>query len=99
MVFSFVLEKTFYTFYSFLPIILMVRHNISSYCDSKKGEFTVKCNSGIQPRNGGILMNKYFFPGPNCQENNAVNFANMKDMSTKEYEELKELIKQIQVCK
>lgn len=35
---------------------------------------------------------------PNCQTNSSVNFANMKDMGGKEYEELKKLIKQIQVC-
>lgn len=34
---------------------------------------------------------------PNCQKNSSVNFANMKDMGNKEYEELKKLIKQIQV--
>ena len=34
---------------------------------------------------------------PNCQINNSVNFANMKSLSAKEFDNLKKLIKQIQV--
>lgn len=34
---------------------------------------------------------------PNCQINNSVNFANMKSLSAKEFDNLKKLVKQIQV--
>lgn len=36
---------------------------------------------------------------PNCQRNNSVNFANMKNLGQLEYDNLKKLIKQIQVSK
>lgn len=34
---------------------------------------------------------------PNCQQDNSVNFANMKEISNDDYDNLKKLIKQIQV--
>lgn len=60
-----------------------------------------KCQDWFHGRCVGILQceaeNIDEYICPNCQKNNSVNFANMKDMGHKEYEELKKLIKQIQV--
>lgn len=60
-----------------------------------------KCQDWFHGRCVGILqceaesIDEYICP--NCQKNSSVNFANMKDMGSKEYDELKKLIKQIQV--
>lgn len=36
---------------------------------------------------------------PNCQKNNSVNYANMKELTPKDFEHLKRLVKQIQMHK
>lgn len=36
---------------------------------------------------------------PNCQGNSSINFANMKELTQKDFEGLKKLIKQLQVRK
>lgn len=60
-----------------------------------------KCQDWFHGRCVGILQSEADnideYICPNCQKNNSVNFANMKEMSTLEYENLKKLIKQIQV--
>lgn len=60
-----------------------------------------KCQDWFHGRCVGILQceaeNIDEYICPNCQKNSSVNFANMKDMGSREYDELKKLIKQIQV--
>uniref|UniRef100_A0A182FGM5 Bromodomain-containing protein n=2 Tax=Anopheles albimanus TaxID=7167 RepID=A0A182FGM5_ANOAL len=59
-----------------------------------------KCQDWFHGRCVGILQSEAEYIDeyicPNCQINNSVNFANMKPLSTKEFENLKELIMQIQ---
>ncbi|XP_055603868.1 nucleosome-remodeling factor subunit NURF301-like, partial [Uranotaenia lowii] len=59
-----------------------------------------KCQDWFHGRCVGILQSEAEFIDeyicPNCQINNSVNFANMKSLSTKEFDNLKKLIKQIQ---
>uniref|UniRef100_A0A182PDS7 Bromodomain-containing protein n=1 Tax=Anopheles epiroticus TaxID=199890 RepID=A0A182PDS7_9DIPT len=59
-----------------------------------------KCQDWFHGRCVGILQceanNIDEYSCPNCHMNNAINFANMKTLSTKEFENLKKLIKQIQ---
>uniref|UniRef100_A0A2M4A664 Putative bromodomain-containing protein n=1 Tax=Anopheles triannulatus TaxID=58253 RepID=A0A2M4A664_9DIPT len=59
-----------------------------------------KCQDWFHGRCVGILQSEADYIDeyicPNCQINNSVNFANMKPLSTKEFENLKELIIQIQ---
>lgn len=60
-----------------------------------------KCQDWFHGRCVGILQSEAEFIDeyicPNCQINNSVNFANMKSLSAKEFDNLKKLIKQIQV--
>ncbi|XP_053689324.1 nucleosome-remodeling factor subunit NURF301 [Sabethes cyaneus] len=59
-----------------------------------------KCQDWFHGRCVGILQSEAEFIDeyicPNCQINNSVNFANMKTLSAKEFENLKKLIKQLQ---
>ncbi|EAT32755.1 AAEL015015-PA [Aedes aegypti] len=59
-----------------------------------------KCQDWFHGRCVGILQSEAEFIDeyicPNCQINNSVNFANMKSLSAKEFDNLKKLIKQIQ---
>uniref|UniRef100_A0A182WJX8 Bromodomain-containing protein n=1 Tax=Anopheles minimus TaxID=112268 RepID=A0A182WJX8_9DIPT len=59
-----------------------------------------KCQDWFHGRCVGILQceanNIDEYSCPNCQMNNAINFANMKTLSMREFENLKKLIKQIQ---
>lgn len=59
-----------------------------------------KCQDWFHGRCVGILQSEAEYIDeyicPNCQINNSVNFANMKSLSAKEFENLKKLIKQIQ---
>ncbi|XP_055631397.1 nucleosome-remodeling factor subunit NURF301 isoform X2 [Toxorhynchites rutilus septentrionalis] len=59
-----------------------------------------KCQDWFHGRCVGILQSEAEYIDeyicPNCQINNSVNFANMKTLSIKEFENLKKLIKQIQ---
>ncbi|EAA10839.5 AGAP006133-PA [Anopheles gambiae str. PEST] len=59
-----------------------------------------KCQDWFHGRCVGILQceanNIDEYSCPNCHMNNAINFANMKTLSAKEFENLKKLIKQIQ---
>uniref|UniRef100_A0A182IRL5 Nucleosome-remodeling factor subunit NURF301 n=1 Tax=Anopheles atroparvus TaxID=41427 RepID=A0A182IRL5_ANOAO len=59
-----------------------------------------KCQDWFHGRCVGILQceanNIDEYICPNCQMNNAINFANMKTLSLKEFDNLKKLIKQIQ---
>lgn len=60
-----------------------------------------KCQDWFHGRCVGILQSEADFIDeyicPNCQRNNSVNFANMKSLGQLEYDNLKKLIKQIQV--
>lgn len=60
-----------------------------------------KCQDWFHGRCVGILQceaeNIDEYICPNCQKNNSVNYANMKEMGSQEYDSLKKLIKQIQV--
>lgn len=60
-----------------------------------------KCQDWFHGRCVGILQSEAEsideYICPNCQKNNSVNFANMKEMDDDEYENLKKLIKRIQV--
>lgn len=62
-------------------------------CDKCQDWFHGRCVGILQSEAEGI--DEYICP--NCQRNNSVNFANMKEMDDSEYENLKKLIKQIQV--
>ncbi|XP_058053508.1 nucleosome-remodeling factor subunit NURF301 [Anopheles bellator] len=59
-----------------------------------------KCQAWFHGRCVGILQSEADYIDeyicPNCQINNSVNFANMKPLSPKEFDNLKKLIKQIQ---
>lgn len=59
-----------------------------------------KCQDWFHGRCVGILQSEADYIDeyicPNCQINNSVNFANMKALSTKEFDNLKKLVKQIQ---
>ncbi|XP_053677351.1 nucleosome-remodeling factor subunit NURF301 [Anopheles nili] len=59
-----------------------------------------KCQDWFHGRCVGILQceanNIDEYSCPNCHMNNSINFANMKTLSPKEFENLKKLIKQIQ---
>ncbi|XP_050072820.1 uncharacterized protein LOC126560913 [Anopheles maculipalpis] len=59
-----------------------------------------KCQDWFHGRCVGILQceanNIDEYSCPNCHMNNAINFANMKPLSMREFENLKKLIKQIQ---
>lgn len=60
-----------------------------------------KCQDWFHGRCVGILQSEADtideYICPNCQRNSSVNFANMKEISNDDYDNLKKLIKQIQV--
>lgn len=60
-----------------------------------------KCQDWFHGRCVGILQSEADsideYICPNCQKNNQVNFANMKSLSELEYDNLKKLVRQIQV--
>lgn len=61
-----------------------------------------KCQDWFHGRCVGILQSEAEYIDeyicPNCQKNNSVNFANMKSLTPLEYDNLKKLMKQIEVC-
>lgn len=61
-----------------------------------------KCQDWFHGRCVGILQSEAEqideYICPNCHRNSSVNYANMKNLSTREYSELSVLIKDIQVC-
>ncbi|XP_077292315.1 nucleosome-remodeling factor subunit NURF301 E(bx) [Arctopsyche grandis] len=61
-------------------------------CDRCQDWFHGRCVGILQSEADNI--DEYICP--NCQKNNSVNFANMKELSYKDFENLKKLIKQIQ---
>lgn len=65
------------------------------YCDRCQDWFHGRCVGILQSEAENI--DEYICP--NCQKYNAVNFANMKELSSKDLENLKRLIKQIQAHK
>ncbi|KAL4705133.1 hypothetical protein ACJJTC_018704 [Scirpophaga incertulas] len=62
-----------------------------------------RCQDWFHGRCVGILQSEADnideYVCPNCQKNNSVNFANMKELSVKDFENLKRLVKQIQLHK
>lgn len=62
-------------------------------CDRCQDWFHGRCVGILQSEADNI--DEYICP--NCQRNSSVNFANMKDLSTRDFDGLKKLIKQIQV--
>lgn len=62
-------------------------------CDKCQDWFHGRCVGVLQSEADSI--DEYICP--NCQSNNAVNNANMKNLTVSEYDNLKKLIKQIQV--
>ncbi|CAG9862131.1 unnamed protein product [Phyllotreta striolata] len=64
-------------------------------CDRCQDWFHGRCVGILQSEADNI--DEYICP--RCQRNNSVNFANMKDLSAKDFEGLKKLIKQLQAHK
>ncbi|RZC39906.1 nucleosome-remodeling factor subunit NURF301, partial [Asbolus verrucosus] len=64
-------------------------------CDRCQDWFHGRCVGILQSEADNI--DEYICP--RCQRNSSVNFANMKDLSQKDFESLKKLIKQLQVHK
>lgn len=64
-------------------------------CDRCQDWFHGRCVGILQSEADNI--DEYICP--NCQKNNSVNFANMKELTHKDFENLKRLIKQIQLHK
>ncbi|XP_059054430.1 nucleosome-remodeling factor subunit NURF301 [Achroia grisella] len=64
-------------------------------CDRCQDWFHGRCVGILQSEADNI--DEYICP--NCQKNNSVNFANMKELTAKDFENLKRLIKQIQLHK
>lgn len=62
-------------------------------CDRCQDWFHGRCVGILQSEADNI--DEYICP--RCQRNSSVNFANMKDLSQKDFEALKKLIKQLQV--
>ncbi|KAJ0180501.1 hypothetical protein K1T71_003905 [Dendrolimus kikuchii] len=62
-----------------------------------------RCQDWFHGRCVGILQteadNIDEYVCPNCQKNNSVNYANMKELTSKDFENLKRLVKQIQLHK
>ncbi|RZF42669.1 hypothetical protein LSTR_LSTR001464 [Laodelphax striatellus] len=62
-----------------------------------------KCQDWFHGRCVGILQSEADnideYVCPNCQRNSSINFANMKNLNTKDFEALKKLIKQLQTHK
>ncbi|CAG9783721.1 unnamed protein product [Diatraea saccharalis] len=64
-------------------------------CDRCQDWFHGRCVGILQTEADNI--DEYICP--NCQKNNSVNFANMKELTPKDFENLKRLVKQIQLHK
>ncbi|CAK1552071.1 unnamed protein product [Leptosia nina] len=64
-------------------------------CDRCQDWFHGRCVGILQSEADNI--DEYICP--NCQKNNSVNFANMKELTPKDYENLRRLIKQIHLHK
>ncbi|XP_063359454.1 nucleosome-remodeling factor subunit NURF301 [Cydia amplana] len=64
-------------------------------CDRCQDWFHGRCVGILQSEADNI--DEYICP--NCQKNNSVNYANMKELTMKDFENLKRLIKQIQLHK
>ncbi|XP_072944153.1 nucleosome-remodeling factor subunit NURF301 [Epargyreus clarus] len=64
-------------------------------CDRCQDWFHGRCVGILQSEADNI--DEYICP--NCQKNNSVNYANMKELTAKEFEHLKRLVKQIQLHK
>ncbi|XP_026495038.2 nucleosome-remodeling factor subunit NURF301 [Vanessa tameamea] len=64
-------------------------------CDRCQDWFHGRCVGILQSEADNI--DEYICP--NCQKNNSVNFANMKELTPKDFENLKRLVKQIQLHK
>ncbi|XP_075969552.1 nucleosome-remodeling factor subunit NURF301 E(bx) isoform X2 [Anticarsia gemmatalis] len=64
-------------------------------CDRCQDWFHGRCVGILQSEADNI--DEYICP--NCQKNNSVNFANMKELTNKDFENLKRLVKQIQLHK
>lgn len=64
-------------------------------CDRCQDWFHGRCVGILQSEADNI--DEYICP--NCQKNNSVNYANMKELSAKDFENLKRLVKQIQLHK
>ncbi|KAI5633082.1 PHD-finger domain-containing protein [Phthorimaea operculella] len=64
-------------------------------CDRCQDWFHGRCVGILQSEADNI--DEYICP--NCQKNNSVNFANMKELTTKDFENLRKLVKQIQMHK
>ncbi|XP_061383431.1 nucleosome-remodeling factor subunit NURF301 isoform X4 [Danaus plexippus] len=64
-------------------------------CDRCQDWFHGRCVGILQSEADNI--DEYICP--NCQKNNSVNFANMKELTPKDFEHLKRLVKQIQLHK
>ncbi|XP_045520009.1 nucleosome-remodeling factor subunit NURF301 isoform X1 [Pieris brassicae] len=64
-------------------------------CDRCQDWFHGRCVGILQSEADNI--DEYICP--NCQKNNSVNYANMKELTPKDYENLKRLIKQIHLHK
>ncbi|XP_073972080.1 nucleosome-remodeling factor subunit NURF301 E(bx) isoform X2 [Rhodnius prolixus] len=62
-----------------------------------------RCQDWFHGRCVGILQSEADnideYVCPNCQRNSGINFANMKNLGTKDFEQLRKLIKQIQTHK
>ncbi|KPJ15071.1 hypothetical protein RR48_09098 [Papilio machaon] len=62
-----------------------------------------RCQDWFHGRCVGILQSEADnideYVCPNCQKNNSVNYANMKELTAKDFENLKRLVKQIQLHK
>ncbi|XP_049867331.1 nucleosome-remodeling factor subunit NURF301 [Pectinophora gossypiella] len=64
-------------------------------CDRCQDWFHGRCVGILQSEADNI--DEYICP--NCQKNNSVNFANMKELTAKDFENLRRLVKQIQLHK
>lgn len=64
-------------------------------CDRCQDWFHGRCVGILQSEADNI--DEYICP--NCQKNNSVNYANMKELTPKDFENLKRLVKQIQLHK
>lgn len=64
-------------------------------CDRCQDWFHGRCVGILQSEADNI--DEYICP--NCQKNNSVNYANMKELTQKDFENLKRLVKQIQLHK
>lgn len=86
-------EKLRVNLYSTAQLFLLSRFYIC--CDRCQDWFHGRCVGILQSEADNI--DEYVCP--NCQKNNSVNYANMKELTIKDFENLKRLIKQIQLHK